>query len=288
MACPLCPLGELLLFPFFAQLFIRLYLNRIIHQCQVAFASFFCAQMFSPSPSVSTNSAALFGYTGPIRFHRKREIDMRYFKRGLCLAVSFILLIFFLQSCWSHRGNAVPQEADCRSLLPLSITCEERIGAADQQLSDLQPGDLLVTFSTHTLGWRHGHAALVIDSSTVLEAAMPGTLSGFSPADSWTAYASLLHLRVRDVTPQQQAAVVDFAKSHLIGLPYGFFCGLGQNKAPTTPHSLQCAYLPWYAWQAQDIDLDSDGGKLVTVLDLAQSPQLNAIQSWGLPLPNKK
>lgn len=213
---------------------------------------------------------------------------MRFFRRAIRLAACLMVLILFLQSCWAHRGNAVPHDAVCRQLLPLGITCEERIDAADQQLADLRPGDLLVTFSTHTLGWRHGHAALVIDDSTVLEAAMPGTVSGFSSAASWTTYASLLHLRVRDVTPQQQAAVADFAKSHLAGVSYGFFIGFGAEKAPASPRSLQCAYLPWYAWQSQGIDLDSDGGRLVTVMDLAVSPQLEVIQTWGQPLPNKK
>lgn len=213
---------------------------------------------------------------------------MRCLKRGFCFAISLMLLILFLQSCWAHRNNAVPHDAVCRPLLPLGITCEERIDAAGRQLPDLQPGDLLVTFSTHTLGWRHGHAALVIDRDTVLEAAMPGTVSGFSSSDSWTSYASLLHLRVQGASEQQQAAAADFAAAHLSGLPYGFFCGLGQDKAPAVPRSLQCAYLPWYAWQSQGTDLDSDGGRLVTVADLAGSPQLDVIQVWGSPLPNKK
>ena len=213
---------------------------------------------------------------------------MQFIRRGLCLVAFLIILILFLQSCWAHRNSSVPHDAACRPLLPLGITCEERIDTVDRELTDLQPGDLLVTFSTHTLGWRHGHAALVIDSDTVLEAAMPGTVSALSSSDSWVTYASLLHLRVRDVSEQQQAAAADFAKSHLAGLPYGFFCGLGQHNAPAAPSSLQCAYLPWYAWHSQGMDLDSDGGRLVTVLDLAMSPQLEVIHSWGQSLPSKK
>ena len=212
---------------------------------------------------------------------------MGFFRRTLRLAVSFMILLLFLQSCWAHRGDAFPDGCTCQPLLPLGITCEER-RPSPGRLENLQPGDLLVTFSTHTLGWRHGHAALVIDSGTVLEAAMPGTVSGFSSSDSWTTYASLLHLRVRGISEHQQNAVADYAAAHLSGLPYGFFCGLGREKAPSTPRSLQCAYLPWFAWQSQGIDLDSDGGQLVTVLDLAGSPQLDVIHSWGKPLPNKK
>ena len=46
-------------------------------------------------------------------------------------------------------------------------------------LADLRPGDILLTYSTHSLGWRHGHAGLVLDVSeeggSTLEAVLIGT-----------------------------------------------------------------------------------------------------------------
>ena len=117
---------------------------------------------------------------------------------------------------------------------------------------------------------------------------MPGTLSGFSSPSGWAAYSSLLHLRVKDVPLQQRSAAAEYASGHLVDLPYGCLCGFGAEKAPPAPPCLQCAYLPWFAWQAQGVDLDSDGGRLVTVLDLAQSPRLEIVNSRGQPLPDKK
>ncbi len=32
------------------------------------------------------------------------------------------------------------------------------------KLVDLQPGDIILTLSTHSLGWRHGHAGLVVET----------------------------------------------------------------------------------------------------------------------------
>ena len=39
---------------------------------------------------------------------------------------------------------------------------------------DLRPGDVLLTKSTHTLFYRHGHSALVLDEDTLLEAVAIG------------------------------------------------------------------------------------------------------------------
>ena len=175
-----------------------------------------------------------------------------------------------------------PPEAECRALLPLGVTCEERTGSP-AVLAPLEPGDLLITFSTHTLGWRHGHAALITDSGTVLEAAMPGTTSGTASLDSWRTYPTLLVLRVRDASPEQREAAVAAALRELQEVPYGFFSGLWGEKSPEPPlSSVQCAYLPWYAWLRQGFDLDSDGGRLVTLADLAASPLLEVVQVRGV------
>lgn len=175
-----------------------------------------------------------------------------------------------------------PMDSECHGLLPLGVTCEERTGSP-AVLAPLEPGDLLVTFSTHTLGWRHGHAALVTDSGTVLEAAMPGTASGTASLDSWRSYPTLLVLRVRDAAPEQREAAVAAALRELQEVPYGFFSGLWGEKSPEPPlSSVQCAYLPWYAWARQGFDLDSDGGRLVTVADLAASPLLELVQVRGM------
>ena len=45
---------------------------------------------------------------------------------------------------------------------------------------------------------------------------------------------------------------------------------------------LQCAYLPWYAWKAAGVDLDSDGGRLVSSYDLLHSDQVEIVQLFGI------
>ena len=76
---------------------------------------------------------------------------------------------------------------------------------------------------------------------------------------------------------------MELALRDLQDVPYGFSSGLWGEKAAQPPlSSVQCAYLPWYAWFAQGFDLDSDGGRLVTVADLAASPLLEVVQAWGM------
>jgi hypothetical protein len=81
-------------------------------------------------------------------------------------------------------------ETTCRDLLGW-FTKEERVRKVPAgALVDLQPGDILLTLSTHSAGWRHGHAGLVIDENTVLECGVWGQDSALCRAEHWKSYAS--------------------------------------------------------------------------------------------------
>ncbi len=155
-------------------------------------------------------------------------------------------------------------------------------------MAPLEDGDVLLSFSTHTLGWRHGHAGLVVDAAQglTLEAVLMGTDSATVDARHWQIYSTFLHLRVRDITPEQQRAVADFALAHLDGIPYHLTSGIfGADKFPEADSSgfgAQCAYLVWYALMAQGFDTDSDGGRIVTVGDLLGSPLFEVVQVYGM------
>jgi len=156
------------------------------------------------------------------------------------------------------------------------------------ELVDLQPGDLLLTLSTHTCGWRHGHAGIVVDSAgsgTSLECVVLGTDSTLVDASHWRAYANYAVLRVKGVTSEEQSEVVSYSLEHLLGVPYHLTAGfIGTKKAPETDYwafGLQCSYLVWYAWNHMGYDLDSDGGRLVTTADMLHSDLLEVVQVFG-------
>ena len=178
-----------------------------------------------------------------------------------------------------------PPQAECQSLLGW-FTREDRLtDASGPPLADLQPGDVVLTLSTHTFGWRHGHAGLVIDSGTTLECVVLGTDSTLVNAQHWSTYSNYVVLRLKDITPQLQEEIVTYSLDNLLGVPYHLTSGFIGPKAPDPEDwqfGLHCSYLVWYAWNHFGFDLDSDGGRLASSYDLLHSDLLEVVQVYGM------
>lgn len=189
------------------------------------------------------------------------------------------------------------------------ITKEERYRDEEgkfvymHEFTDVQNGDILISMSTHTLGWRHGHAALVIDAERgiTLEAALWGKPSAKMRMRHWSAYANAVHLRVSEEAAEKALAdsgirrnpgmtaaaqlgqlATEFAEKNEDGIMYGLLTGI-PDKAPDADEikKTQCAHLVWYAYSEFGVDLDSDGGWLVTPRDIAESEELTVIEEFG-------
>lgn len=177
-----------------------------------------------------------------------------------------------------------PPPAVCAPLLGW-FTREDRLEGNGVPLADLQPGDIVLTLSTHTAGWRHGHAGLAIDGDTTLECEMLGTDSVLADASRWSTYSTCAVLRLKAMTPELQEQIVEFGMKELLGVPYRLTAGLIGEKAPepeTSGFGLHCSYLVWYAFYRFGYDLDSDGGRLVSAYDLLHSDLLEVVQVWGM------
>ncbi len=169
---------------------------------------------------------------------------------------------------------------------------------------DLRNGDILITKNSRFLGWRNGHAGLVVDAKKglVLEAVMLGTNTKLCSVGGWESYPSFQVLRLKEEFRDSSSVeeVVMFAERNLIDIPYklqaGIFSRLSdilgykrkekQNSELTeiTEAALSgthCAHVIWYAYRQIGIDLDSDGGIFVTPYDIQNSPYLEVIQSYG-------
>lgn len=175
------------------------------------------------------------------------------------------------------------------------------------RLADIRDGDILITKNSRFLGWRNGHAGLVVDAKDglVLEAVMLGTNTKLCNLRDWEAYPSFLVLRLREDGAVSKAGklaktVAEYAKREMVDIPYYLLAGFVENltggyhskvadgeegqkpeieeEALTGTH---CAHLVWYAYRHAGIDLDSDGGIFVTPYDIQNSPYLEVVQSYG-------
>lgn len=176
-------------------------------------------------------------------------------------------------------------DTECTPLLGW-FTREDRLkNDKSTAFADLQKGDIILTLSTHSGGWRHGHAGLVVGKNKVLECRMWGTDSAIMGMSYWRKYTNYAVLRLKNITPELQKQIAEYAKETLKGVPYSPVAGLFGDKAPNSEDdnfTLQCAHLIWYAYNNFGFDLDSDGGKLVTVRDLLDSDLLEVVQIYGM------
>lgn len=149
----------------------------------------------------------------------------------------------------------------------------------------VQPGDILLSLSTHSVGWMHGHAALVLDEKRALQTLALGENSVITDVDSWRKYSNYALLRIKGISPERGLEVATYAEQRLKDIPYRLLAGLFGEKSMSMESKMfgaHCAYLVWYAWEQFGVDLDGDGGRLVTPRDLLQSDQIELVQVYGL------
>lgn len=185
-----------------------------------------------------------------------------------------------------------PAKVVCTTLISGRFTCEDLLQdesgkpAYSAPLAPLQPGDILISFSTHTWGWRHGHAGLIVNApeERSLEAVQLGVNTYVGDAENWRNYSNFMVLRVKDQSAATRRQVVDFALKRLDDVPYSLLSGLigPKDQAGAQEYTVQCAYLPWLAWKSAGVDLDGDGGKIVTVQDLVESDAVEVVQVCGI------
>ena len=97
--------------------------------------------------------------------------------------------------------------------------------------------------------------------------------------EHWTHYPSFAVLRLKNTSEQERKAIADKAREQMTGIPYHLTAGIWKENAGT-----QCAHLVWYAYHQFGYDLDSDGVLIVTPRDLYDSPLLEVIQIYGMPI----
>ncbi len=170
-----------------------------------------------------------------------------------------------------------------KSYIAPPVTASEKNTSYRVPFVDLKKGDILVTFNTHTLDWRHGHCAIVIDEKNgrLIEHMSIGNPSCITNIKEWGIYPGFAVLRYSDENIASKAA--EYAKSHLVGIDYNVFAGvIKKDKSQEKTMSSQCAHIVWQAYKAVGLDIDSSSDNIVIPKDIAMSDKLNVVQIYGI------
>ena len=170
------------------------------------------------------------------------------------------------------------------------FACHESIKDSNDEFidnppfADIRNGDIIVTLSIHSLGWRHGHAAIVVDAEKGLciQANMVGEKSSYGYVNTWKDFPMVALLRVKDESSEKTEEIAKYAEDNLRGLPYSLFSGIvtGRNSEKV-PYATQCAHLVWYAYYHFGIDISPQGGRIITPYDFLKSEKLEVVQVYG-------
>lgn len=154
------------------------------------------------------------------------------------------------------------------------------------ELAPYKNGYVLITKATHSLGWRHGHAAVITDAENdeTLEAVILGSNTVLQNINKWRIYPSFMMLKLKDTSQETLDEIAKFAKNNLNDVPYGLTVGLTESKNPNPEniHTTQCSHLVWYPFMRFGYDTDSDGSWLVTPKDIANSDLFEVVQIYGV------
>ena len=158
------------------------------------------------------------------------------------------------------------------------------------EIVDYKKGDVVLTRSTHTFGWRHGHAGLVVDdvNGYTLEAITLGEDSILQYLSKWQGYPTFIQLRLKDaekIIDGQRLGdlVADSAMANLKGIRYGILSDiLSRGDDIEDIKSTHCSRLVWQAFEPFGYNIDSDKGLFVTPKDIADSDLFEVVQVYGL------
>lgn len=162
-----------------------------------------------------------------------------------------------------------------------SLVLEGINNTSDFGMAPIKNGDILLTKSTHTLFWRHGHCGIVIDADKgiTLESLEPGTISTKQSLSKWQYYSTLKVMRLKNVESVTINNIVKYAEEKLLGKKYSILAL--KKKGEVIPDLANCSQLIWQAFINFGYDLDSNKGLIVTPENIAKSPLLEVVQIRG-------
>ena len=145
----------------------------------------------------------------------------------------------------------------------------------------LENGDILYSPTTFISFWRIGHTSMVVDANLGVMAQASGTGNPIRLVyiEHFFSRPAFVILRPKENLGVDAAS---YTLKELRDARYSIFAGIFGEKAPNHLSKTQCAHFIWYAYMQMGIDIDSNGGKIVTPDDILYSNELSVVQIYGI------
>lgn len=152
----------------------------------------------------------------------------------------------------------------------------------------LQDGDIIYSPSTYISFINISHAAIAVSGGNfVVEAYGYGNPTQYSSTGSFFIYPEFVVLRPKAGKEAGEMAA-RYVEENMLDVPYDILTGILGKKAPEKLRTTHCSHLPWYAYYMTGIDVDSNGGKIVTPKDILNSDELEIVQVFGMDISKLK
>ncbi len=145
----------------------------------------------------------------------------KWFTLSVCMAFLFAVHIGVFAA--SAAQETLPP-------LPASNSCGESVQTLDELVALGRKGDVLIS-ATNVSGFnwldfsfyfRHGHAAIVYSEDEIIHCWGAGTVSDLTTLLDFGEAEQVRLYTVSGVSDEEAAQVADYAKNHLLGIPYSF------------------------------------------------------------------
>ncbi len=145
----------------------------------------------------------------------------------------------------------------------------------------LENGDILYSPTTFLSFIGLGHASMVVNArlGIMAQASGYGTPVDYVHVSHFFSRPAFVILRANS---EIGAVVASYTEEKLIGVRYGILAGIFTDKAPDELRSTHCSHFIWYAYMKNGIDIDSNGGKIITPHDILYSENLSIVQIYGM------
>ena len=152
----------------------------------------------------------------------------------------------------------------------------------------LSDGDILYSPSTYFSFFEVGHSALVTNGKKELMAQASGYGNPLETIDSRSFFARPIYVILRVNTDEESRNnAVKYTKDNCIGARYNILAGIFDSEPDGKLKSTHCSHFINLAYASVGIELDSDGGRIVTPKDIFNSPGLSVVQVFGID-PNSE